>query len=158
MSETRRQALRQLKNESNCFGPRSYPLSSPVTNTYKFQQLRVYKLALEYVDTVYELSEKLPESERFNLRSQLERAATSIALNIAEGSTGQSDAEQKRFLGPSPASCPPSSVCHQEVESITRYVSPECPTNERCIWNSSNLVPRSFRFQPKTQNSTPLFP
>jgi len=66
---------------------------------YKFQQLRVYKLALEYVDAVYELSGRLPESERFNLRSQLERAVTSIVLNIAEGSTGQSTAEQNRFLG-----------------------------------------------------------
>ncbi len=27
------------------------------------------------------------------------RAATSIVLNIAEGSTGESDAEQARFLG-----------------------------------------------------------
>lgn len=56
-------------------------------------------MALEYVDAVYELSTKLPDSERFNLQSQLERAATSVALNIAEGSTGQSDAEQNRFLG-----------------------------------------------------------
>ena len=66
---------------------------------YKFQKLQVYQLALEYVDAVYLLSRQLPERERFNLTSQIERAATSIALNIAEGSTGQSDAEQNRFLG-----------------------------------------------------------
>ena len=66
---------------------------------YKFQQLVVYQLALDYIDQVYRLSSQLPESERFNLRSQLERAATSIALNIAEGSTSQSDTEQNRFLG-----------------------------------------------------------
>ncbi len=66
---------------------------------YKFQRLRVYHLALDYIDAIYELGKSLPESERYNLRSQLERAATSIALNIAEGSTGQSDAEQGRFLG-----------------------------------------------------------
>ena len=69
------------------------------TMTYKFQQLRVYKLALEYVDVVCNLSRSFPKSERFNLQSQLERAATSIVLNIAEGSTGQSNAEQNRFLG-----------------------------------------------------------
>ena len=45
------------------------------------------------------MTKQLPDSERYNLRSQLERASTSIALNIAEGSTGQSDAEQNRFLG-----------------------------------------------------------
>ena len=66
---------------------------------YEFQDLRVYQMALEYTDHVYGLTQKLPDSERFNLRSQLERAATSIVLNIAEGSTGQSDPEQNRFLG-----------------------------------------------------------
>ena len=67
--------------------------------SYKFQNLEVYQMALDYVDKVYESSRWLPVSERFNLQNQLERAATSIVLNIAEGSTGQSDAEQKRFLG-----------------------------------------------------------
>ena len=66
---------------------------------YKFQKLQVYQLALAYVDAVYEFSRLLPERERYNLASQIERAATSIVLNIAEGSTGQSDAEQNRFLG-----------------------------------------------------------
>ena len=66
---------------------------------YKFQKLVVYQLALKYADAVYELSEKLPLRERFNLTSQIERAATSIVLNIAEGSTGQSNPEQRRFLG-----------------------------------------------------------
>ena len=65
---------------------------------YKFQRLEVYQLALDYVDAVYNLSRQLPDSERFNLQSQVERAANSIVLNIAEGSTSQSDAEQARFL------------------------------------------------------------
>lgn len=66
---------------------------------YKFQKLDVYQLGLEFVDKVYSLTKQLPESERFNLRSQIERAATSIVLNVAEGSTGQTDMEQNRFLG-----------------------------------------------------------
>ncbi len=35
----------------------------------------------------------------FSLTSQMKRAADSISLNIAEGSTGQTDPEQLRFLG-----------------------------------------------------------
>ncbi len=66
---------------------------------YKFQRLRIYQLALTYVEAVYRLTQRLPKSESLNLRSQLERAATSVVLNIAEGSTGQSDPEQARFLG-----------------------------------------------------------
>ena len=56
-------------------------------------------MALDYVDMIYRCSEDFPVSERYNLKSQLERAATTIVLNIAEGSTGQTDAEQNRFLG-----------------------------------------------------------
>jgi four helix bundle protein len=67
--------------------------------TYKFEQLEVWQIAVEYVDEIYLLAEKLPRSEDYNLKSQIVRAATSIALNIAEGSTGQTDAEQARFLG-----------------------------------------------------------
>ena len=66
---------------------------------YKFQSLRVYQLSLKYIRQVYELIKFMPEDEKFNLSSQLVRAATSIALNIAEGSTGQSNKEQARFLG-----------------------------------------------------------
>jgi four helix bundle protein len=65
---------------------------------YKFERLEVYQLALDYIDRVYSLADKLPRNEVYNLGSQITRAATSIALNIAEGSTGQSDAEQGRFL------------------------------------------------------------
>jgi len=83
---------------------------------YKFQRLEVYQLALEYVDTVYNLSNRLPESERFNLRSQLERAATSVVLNIAEGSTSQSDAEQARFLGMAIRSLLETVACWDLVE------------------------------------------
>jgi four helix bundle protein len=40
-----------------------------------------------------------PEKEKFNLTSQLIRAANSIALNLLEGSLGQSNAEQRKFIG-----------------------------------------------------------
>jgi four helix bundle protein len=67
--------------------------------SYKFEQLEVWRLALEYLDLIYAIAEQLPHTEEYNLRSQIVRAATSVVLNIAEGSTSQSDAEQARFLG-----------------------------------------------------------
>jgi four helix bundle protein len=70
-----------------------------MTETCKFQKLKVYQLALNYVDVIYNLNAALPDSENFNLSSQIMRTSTSIILKIAEGSTGQSDAEQSRFLG-----------------------------------------------------------
>ena len=66
---------------------------------YKFEKLEVWRMAVEYIDMIYKIAELLPRNEEYNLRSQIVRAATSIALNIAEGSTGQSDAEMNLFLG-----------------------------------------------------------
>jgi len=66
---------------------------------FKFEKLDVWKAALDYLDLVYAIAALLPKSEEYNLKSQIVRAGTSITLNIAEGSTGQTDAEQARFLG-----------------------------------------------------------
>lgn len=66
---------------------------------FKFEKLEVWQLALDYLDLVYAIAEQLPKSEEYNLKSQITRAATSVALNIAEGSTAQTDQEQARFVG-----------------------------------------------------------
>ena len=89
---------------------------------FKFEQLEVWQLALDYVDLMYELAEKLPESEKFNLKSQVTRAVTPITLNIAEGSTGQSDLEQNRFLGLALRSLLETVAC-QRLIARRRYVT-----------------------------------
>jgi four helix bundle protein len=66
---------------------------------FKFERLEVWQLALEYLDLVCDIAGQLPKSEDYNLKAQIIRAATSISLNGAEGSTSQSDAKQGRFLG-----------------------------------------------------------
>jgi four helix bundle protein len=66
---------------------------------FKFEKLKVWQSAIELSGQVYELTEKFPKKEMFVLTSQIQRATDSIALNIAEGSTGQSNPEFRRFLG-----------------------------------------------------------
>lgn len=66
---------------------------------YKFEKLEIWDISLDYLDLLYDIAHQLPDIEKFNLTSQIIRAGTSISLNIAEGSTGQSDPEQSRFLG-----------------------------------------------------------
>ncbi len=90
--------------------------------TFKFEQLDVWKMSLEYSDLIYAVAERLPERERFNLQSQIIRAATSISLNIAEGSTGQSDPEQNRFLGLALRSLIETVAC-QRLISRRKYVT-----------------------------------
>lgn len=88
---------------------------------FKFEQLDVWQLSLDYSDLIYEVADKLPDSERFNLKSQITRATTSISLNIAEGSTGQSDLEQNRFLGMAVRSLIETVAC-QRLISRRKYV------------------------------------
>ena len=84
--------------------------------SYKFEQLEVWKMSLDYIDLVYKVAESLPRSEDYNLKSQIIRAATSVSLNIAEGSQGQSDAEQARFLGIASRSLIETVACQQIIQ------------------------------------------
>jgi four helix bundle protein len=70
------------------------------------------------------LSKQLLEYERFNLINQMERASTSITLNIAEGSTGQSDPEQNRFLGLALRSYLEKIACLDIIQS-QGYITPK---------------------------------
>jgi four helix bundle protein len=66
---------------------------------FKFEKLKVWQKSVDFTGDVYDLTRKFPRQEMFGLTSQINRAADSISLNIAEGSTGQSDLEFNRFLG-----------------------------------------------------------
>jgi four helix bundle protein len=103
---------------------------------YKFEQLEVWQLALEYTDLIYEIVERLPRSEDYNLKSQMMRAATGIALNIAEGSTGQSDAEQARFLG-------------LAVRSLVETVACQHLINRRGYFDDPKPLRQAYRFSEK---------
>ena len=65
---------------------------------FKFEQLLVWQKAIDLTGIVHELTLKFPRDELFILTSQIKRASDSIALNIAEGSTGQTNPEFKKFL------------------------------------------------------------
>jgi four helix bundle protein len=65
---------------------------------FRFEELKVWQIAVDLSNEVDLLTKKFPSDERFSLSSQIKRAADSVVLNIAEGSTGLSKPEFKRFL------------------------------------------------------------
>jgi len=85
----------------------------------------VWQMSLDYLDLMYEVAAGLPTQERYNLAQQMRRAATSVSLNIAEGSTGQTDAEQNRFLGFSLRSVVETVACLRIVQRRHYPVDPE---------------------------------
>lgn len=54
---------------------------------------------MDFAEELNNIAKAFPKDEYYNLSSQVRRAADSIALNISEGSIGQSDLEQRRFVG-----------------------------------------------------------
>ena len=64
----------------------------------KHKSLDVYQVIRELVKETYKISLQLPSEEKFNMVQQIRRAALSVKLNLAEGSTRKSIIERKRYL------------------------------------------------------------
>ena len=65
---------------------------------FKFEELKVWQKALALSNEIDIMTKRFPKEEMYSLSSQIKRAADSVVLNIAEGSTGQTIPEFKRFL------------------------------------------------------------
>lgn len=66
--------------------------------SFKFENLLIWQKAMDFGEEINALTIQFPDKERFNLSSQILRAVDSVALNISEGSIGQSNPEFRRFL------------------------------------------------------------
>ena len=66
---------------------------------FKFEKLLIWQKAMDLGEEMNSLIDLFPKKEVYNLSSQLLRAADSVALNISEGSIGQSNPEQNKFIG-----------------------------------------------------------
>jgi four helix bundle protein len=66
---------------------------------FKFEKLRIWQNSMDFGEEIFSMSKEFPKDELYNLTTQIRRASDSIALNIAEGSTGQSFPEFIKFIG-----------------------------------------------------------
>ena len=86
----------------------------------------MWRDAMKLVEEIYRVSALFPDAERFDLTSQVRRAAISIPSNIAEGAARRSTLEYLRFL------------------SVARgsYLSSTPNTRSQCAWNSHKSRPK----------------
>ena len=63
-----------------------------------YRDLQVWQFAAELTTDIYVLAAYFPKTEVFGLCSQLQRAAVSVASNIAEGHARDSTKEYLRFI------------------------------------------------------------
>jgi four helix bundle protein len=64
---------------------------------YPFKKLRVWQAARDLSKAVYLTTGKFPQREVYGLISQCNRAAISVAANLAEGSSRRSRKDQAHF-------------------------------------------------------------
>ncbi len=62
------------------------------------KDLDVWKLSMDLVVDIYQITDSLPKSELFGFTSQIRRAAVSVPSNIAEGSARKNTKEYIQFL------------------------------------------------------------
>jgi len=66
---------------------------------FKFEKLKVWEKVIQLSNDIHSMTREWPKEELYILTSQIKRATDSISLNIAEGCTGQSNPEFRKFLG-----------------------------------------------------------
>jgi four helix bundle protein len=107
---------------------------------FKFEKLIIWKRAMDFWENINKLSHMFPKDEIFNLSSQIRRAVDSIALNISEGSTGQSNQEFKKFIGYAIRSLTEVVTCLYKAK-IREYISEkEFLQNYEYAYNLMNMM------------------
>ena len=71
---------------------------SPSRPFQTFEDLEVYKTAREFRKAMYAVNRRLPDCEKYDLRSQIRRAAVSLTNNMAEGHGRFHYPDQIRFF------------------------------------------------------------
>jgi four helix bundle protein len=78
-------------------------VDGPITSSevamdqFDHEKLDVYQIAINWVSLAQDIAEALPGTGKGTLTDQLQRASSSIPLNIAEGAGDFSGAEKARF-------------------------------------------------------------
>lgn len=92
------------------------------------KNLLAWQKAMDLVVNIYRITESFPPEERYNLTSQLRRAAVSVPSNIAEGAADRSKAQFINYLSTAIGSL---SELDTQIEIVHRlnYVSEEDATS-----------------------------
>ena len=88
-----------------------------------YRELEVWQRAMDLTMSSYQVARRLPPEERFELASQIRRAATSIPANIAEGYGRAGQGEYRYHLSVANGSLKELET-HLEIVRRLGYVAP----------------------------------
>lgn len=115
---------------------------------FKFEKLIIWQKAMDLGEEVNTLAYSFPQIEIYNLSSQIRRAVDSGALNISEGSIGQTTPQAKKFLGYSIRSLAEVVTCLHKAKR-RKYLSEE--EFEKLYDDAFNLMNMTVAFRKKIQ-------
>ena len=107
---------------------------------FKFENLLIWQRAMEIGEDINLLSEKFPNKEIYNLSSQIRRAVDSVALNISEGSIGQTNPESNRFMGYSIRSLAEVVTCLHKAKRREYITEQEFNKHYEASFNLMNMM------------------
>jgi len=64
---------------------------------FSFEKLNVFIDSKEAIKSIYNITKLFPDEEKFGLTNQLRRASISVASNLAEGTSGQTNKDKAHF-------------------------------------------------------------
>ena len=96
---------------------------------FKFEKLIIWQQSMEFGEVINALAHTFPKDELYNLSSQIRRAVDSIALNISEGSIGQSNSELTEVV-----------TCLHKARKRTYISEEEFLNNYESAYNLMNMM------------------
>ncbi len=98
------------------------------------EELDVFKLAHQLALKIYAITKTFPRQETFSLVEQMRRAATSVGMNLLEGSMRLSSREYRQFVGIARDSA--GEVCYQLLlAKDLSYISAEVYSDLRAEYD-----------------------
>lgn len=111
--------------------PKATLTESPPMAKFDHEKLNVYQAAIKWVAWSDELLDSVPKS--LSVHNQLERASTSIPLNIAEGNGKHTSSDRCRFFDIARGSALECAACLDVLVAIKKIVEDVANEGKRTL-------------------------
>ncbi|MDR6843752.1 four helix bundle protein [Flavobacterium granuli] len=123
---------------------------------FSFEKLDVWQNSRDFVLTIYKLTNNFPSSEIYGITSQIKRSSSSIATNIAEGTSRNTNKDKAHFLTISYSSAT-ETLNHLIISKDLDYISEEeyllCREKLEKICNQINSLKKYYLSQESTSTN-----
>ena len=106
--------------------------------SFAHEKLKVYQEAIKFVAWTSEILEKIPA--KYSVRDQLDRASTSIPLNIAEGNVKRSDKDRSRYWQIANGSCVECASCLDVLVARKLMTTEEVESGKSILLSISRMM------------------